>query len=114
MIQGILEEARREFDYVIVDTPPCSLLVDAAELSDLADCAMMVIRQDYASRSQILEGVKLLSDNGLPMLGCVINGVAGNLASNGYRYGNGYGYGYGHGYGYHYGYGYGSKKSDSD
>ena len=112
LIQGILAEARADFDYVIVDTPPCSLLVDAAELSDLADCALMVIRQDYATRSQILEGVKLLTDNGMPVLGCAINGVSGNLASRGYRYGNGYGYG--HGYGYHYGYGYGSKKSDSD
>ena len=112
LLRSMMAEVRETFDYVIVDTPPCSLLVDAAELSDLADCALMVIRQDYASRAQILEGVKLLTDNGLPMIGCAINGVTGNLASNGYRYGNGYGYGYGHGYGY--GYGYGSKKSDSD
>ena len=121
VFQSILKASRKSFDYVILDTPPCSLLVDAAELSDLADCALMVIRQDYASRAQILEGVKLLTDNGLPLIGCTINGVVGNLASHGYRYGNGYGYGgYGYGYGYGYGgysgygYGYGSKKSDSD
>lgn len=110
MLQSLLKASRASFDYVIVDTPPCSLLVDAAELSDLADCALMVIRQDYASRAQILEGVRLLTDNGLPMLGCAINGVSGNLASHGYRYGNGYGYGSSYGYGY----GYGSRKSDSD
>ena len=46
--------------------------------------------------------------------GGAINGVSGNLASHGYRYGNGYGYGYG-GYSYGYGhYGYGSSKSDSE
>ena len=121
LLQVILKASRRSFDYVILDTPPCSLLVDTAELSDLADCALMVIRQDYASRAQILEGVKLLTDNGLPLIGCAINGVAGNLASHGYRYGNGYGYGYGYGYSYGYGYrygyggyGYGSSKNDSD
>ena len=99
---------------MILDTPPCSLLVDTAELSDLADCALMVIRQDFATRARILEGVKLLTDNGLPLIGCTINGVSGNLASHGYRYGNGYGYGYGYGYdyGYGYGYGYGTRKSD--
>lgn len=107
-LQRILKGCSNTFDYVILDTPPCSLLVDAAELSDLAECAMMVIRQDYASRSQIVEGVKLLTDNGLPLIGCALNGVAGNLAANGYRYGNGYGYGYG----YSYGYGYGTKKKD--
>ena len=111
LLHRILKVCRSSFDYVILDTPPCSLLVDAAELSDLADCAMMVIRQDYASRSQIVEGVKLLTDNGLPLIGCAMNGVAGNLAVNGYRYGNGYGYGYGYGYG---SYGYGSKKKDQE
>ncbi len=113
LLETILNAARQSFDYVLLDTPPCSLMVDAAELSDLADCALMVIRQDYASRSQILEGVRLLTDNGLPLIGCAINGVAGNLASHGYRYGNGYGYGYGYGYS-GYGYGYGSSKSDNE
>jgi capsular exopolysaccharide synthesis family protein len=116
----LLRAARETFDIIILDTPPCSLMVDAAELSDLADCALMVIRQDYASRDQIIEGVRLLTDNGLPMLGCALNGVNGNLATYGYQYGNGYGYGYGYGYSYgygygrKYGYGYGSKKSDGD
>ncbi len=118
LLQKILKASRKSFDYVILDTPPCSLMVDAAELSDMADCALMVIRQDYASRAQIIEGVKLLTDNGLPLIGCAINGVTGNLATHGYRYGNGYGYGYGYGYSYGYGgyggYGYGSKKNDSD
>ena len=118
LLQKILKASRKTFDYVILDTPPCSLMVDAAELSDMADCALMVIRQDYASRAQIIEGVKLLTDNGLPLIGCAINGVTGNLATHGYRYGNGYGYGYGYGYSYGYGgyggYGYGSKKNDSD
>lgn len=116
----LLRAARETFDVIILDTPPCSLLVDAAELSDLADCALMVIRQDYASRDQIIEGVRLLTDNGLPLIGCAMNGVSGNLATSGYQYGNGYGYGYGYSYGYGYGrkygygYGYGSKKSDGD
>ena len=115
LLRRILNGSRQNFDYVILDTPPCSLMVDAAELSDLADCALMVIRQDYASRAQILEGVRLLTDNGLPLIGCAINGVTGNLATHGYRYGNGYGYGgYGYGYGSYGGYGYGSKKNDSD
>ena len=110
-LEKLLKAARDAFDVIIMDTPPCSLMVDAAEVADLADCVLMVIRQDYAARSQIIEGVHLLTDNGVPLIGCAINGVTGNLAANGYKYGNGYGYGYGYGYG---GYGYGSKMSDSD
>ena len=98
-LEKLLKAARDAFDVIIMDTPPCSLMVDAAEVADLADCVLMVIRQDYASRDQIIEGVHLLTDNGVPLIGCAINGVTGNLATNGYKYGNGYGYGYGYGYG---------------
>ena len=73
----ILRAAREVFDVVILDSPPCSLLVDGAELSDLAECALMVIRQDHATRDQIIEGVELMTDNGLPLIGCVMNAVSG-------------------------------------
>ena len=42
LLETILNAARQSFDYVLLDTPPCSLMVDAAELSDLADCALMI------------------------------------------------------------------------
>lgn len=86
-----VEAARGTFDYVILDTPPSSLLADAAELAELADCALMVIRQNCAPRSRILDGVQALSDGGLPMLGCVLNGVEHlSLSGSGGYYGYGY------------------------
>lgn len=86
----LIEAARAVFDYIILDTPPSSLLADAAELAELADCAVMVIRQNTASRSRILDGVQLLADSGLPLMGCVLNGARGLSLHDGYSY---YGYG---------------------
>lgn len=88
--QEFIGEARNVFDYIILDTPPCSLLADAAELSGLADCALLTIRQDYASKSQILEGIQLLSDDDLPLIGCVLNCVSHGAMGKAYGY---YGYG---------------------
>ena len=88
----LIQAARNLYDYVIVDTPPCSLLADASEMAELADCGLLVFRQDFASREQILDGVQRLSDGGLPMCGCVLNGVSRSL-SGGYGYGYRYGYG---------------------
>lgn len=101
----LLELARKHYDFVIVDTPPCSLLADASELTELMDGALMVIRQDFATQEQILDGIQCLTDGRLAVLGCVFNGVA---AGSGYGYGYGYGSGYRYGYGY--GYGYGQRK----
>ena len=70
----------------------------------LADGALMTVRQNYASRSQIMEGAQILSDSHLPLLGCVLN-----YASSRSPYGGYYGYGYGG-----YGRAYGEKKEKAE
>ena len=87
-----IKASRNVFDYIILDTPPCSMLADAAELADLADCALYTIRQDYAPKDRILDGAQLLSDSGLPLIGCVMNCVKRGGSGSSYSY---YGYGYG-------------------
>ncbi|MGN1009209.1 MAG: polysaccharide biosynthesis tyrosine autokinase [Butyricicoccus sp.] len=99
--------ARDKFDYVILDTPPCSMLADAAEAAELADCALMVIRQNYAPRERILEGAQILTDGGLPLIGCVLGCVERSRIHGSYGY---YGYGYGYGYGRYY---HGEEEPDS-
>ena len=98
-----VEECRGQFDYVILDTPPVSLLVDASEIAGEADTALLVVRQNYASRSQILEGAQLLADGGLPLAGCMLNYTAGSVFGGSYGHGYSYGYGYGYGHYGHYG-----------
>lgn len=94
----LIQASRKFFDYVILDTPPCSLLADAAEVATLADCGLLVIRQSFASRDQILEGVQHLGDCELPIIGCVLNCMNRGFSS-------GYGYKYGYDYSYQYEYG---------
>lgn len=92
--QYFIQAVRNVFDYVILDTPPCSMLPDAAEMAELADCALYVIRQDYAPKGRVLEGAQMLSDGNLPLMGCVMNCVKRGALGGSYSY---YGYGYGHG-----------------
>lgn len=97
----MIQASRNLYDYTILDTPPCSLLADAAELAELAEAGLMVIRQDHAARDQIVDGIQRLSDGKLPIIGCVFNNVRKSMSGS-------YGYGYG---GYNYSrYGYGGKK----
>lgn len=87
---SMIQAARNLFDLVILDTPPCSMLADAGEIAELADVGLLVVRQDYASRDQILDGVQRLGDADLPMIGWVFNYTERSLSSR-----EGYGYGYG-------------------
>ena len=102
-----MNAARESFDYVILDTPPCALMADAAEIGELSDGILLTVRQDFACRRQIIEGVQALNEIGKPILGCVLNMTVPQLGKDSYY--SYYGYGYGYGYGYH-----GSDKDEDE
>ena len=112
---GVLLEAIREgTDIMIIDSPPCAVVADAAVYARHVDGAVMVIRQDYAKFNDIITGVELLNDSKLRLIGCVLNRFVAGVTRSGYSYGYGYGYGYGR-YGYGYGYGrYGGYSEDGE
>lgn len=119
-MKRIISELAAEFDYIVIDTPPCSFVADTALLCRYADLVLYVVRADFAARSRIIDAVNSLYDRGGSVAGFIFNGAD----VKGHRYGYGYGYKYGYGYGYKYGYGskygygrkygYGEKNSDSD
>ena len=101
---ALMMELRKTYDYVVLDTPPCSLLSDVSELQGVADCAVLVVRQNFSSKNSVLGTLTMLSEYEIPVAGYIINAFNGRISG-----GHGYGYGYGYGHGYGYGYGYGKK-----
>jgi protein-tyrosine kinase len=80
----VLKDARRMFDYVIIDAPPLGIFTDANVLIDKADAALLVVRSGKTKYS-ILD--RLLDQ--LPrerMLGVVLNRADAELDSNAYYY----------------------------
>ena len=102
-MSALIDKLRGSYDIIILDTPPCAVLADAAEAAKIADAAILVIRQDYASRYAVLDCIQNLADMHLNLIGCVLNCTGtGPLSADRYVYGYGYGYG-GYGYGGQYG-----------
>jgi capsular exopolysaccharide synthesis family protein len=80
----VLAEARRMFNFIIIDAPPLGIFTDANVLINRADSAIMVVR---AGKTRYAMVDKLLED--LPrekMLGVVLNRADEDLESNGYYY----------------------------
>jgi receptor protein-tyrosine kinase len=98
-LRGILEDLRKQYDLIIIDSPPCGLISDAEIFGAVSDAVLYVIRQDYATAKSIRTGINTLLSTDVRLLGCVLNGATSGLGSYGYNYGYGYGYGYGY-YGY--------------
>ena len=106
----LMSMLRQNYDIVILDTPPCSMLADVSELAEQVDCALLVVRQNFASKTSVLGSLMTLSEYDIPVAGYVLNAFTGGIGSGyGYSYGYGYGYGYGKHYGKNYGRGYGSR-----
>ncbi len=81
---GLLKEARRMFDYVIIDAPPLGIFTDANVLIDKADGALLVVRSGktrYAIVDRLLD--QLPRER---MLGVILNRADANLDSNSYYY----------------------------
>jgi capsular exopolysaccharide synthesis family protein len=95
--EKFLEEAKAEFDYVIVDLAPTLLVTDTLIVSRFADETVYVTKANHTDK-KLLEYSKELNAKGkLRNMAYVVNGV-GQSGSG--RYGYGYTYNYGYGYGY--------------
>jgi tyrosine-protein kinase Etk/Wzc len=94
------KQAVKEFDFIIVDTPPIAVVTDALLLSSIADAYLYIMRQNYSSKNviKLIEDAK--KDNNLHNMGIILNEVE-IKRGYGYSYGYGYGYGYGIGQGYY-------------
>ena len=95
-MEHLIEQARAFADVIIIDAPPAGILADAAHYYEYVDGVLMVIRQDWANQSRILDAVQDFPGQGEKLLGCVMNVVKTGFASYGYGYSS-YGYGYRYG-----------------
>lgn len=117
----IIDKFRDEYDYILIDTPPCGLISDALTFAQASDAAIFTILHDTIRTSRIQNAIDMLNYTDIKLLGCIINGTSSGIASgygyNKYTYGKyGYGYGrYGHGrYGYYGRYGQDYSYNDDD
>ncbi|NJK87234.1 MAG: CpsD/CapB family tyrosine-protein kinase [Bacteroidales bacterium] len=99
-----IDMVKKEYDYVIIDTPPVAIVTDALLLKNIVDVYVFVIRHNYSTK-QVLQLVDdLFNKRDMKNLSLLVNDVQVK-GYYGYSYSYGYSYGYGYGYNY-YGKGY--------
>ena len=101
----LLDWARKNFDYVILDLPPMAAAADAEAMTTLADASIMVVRQNEAVAPALNKAMAALEGQRAKLLGCVLNNVHTSRIASGGGYGYGYGYGKYHKYNYYKSYG---------
>lgn len=112
-LADIFSFVKSDYDLVLVDTPPCSIVSDAMFVAQASDGVLYVILQDTARISKIKGGLDSLMSTDSEILGCILNGAQTSVMGYGYfKDYNKYGFYKGYGkYGKYSKYGY-SGKSD--
>lgn len=101
----LLKELRKRYDYIILDTPPVSLIADAQCLAKEADVNLFVVRSGQTDKGVLKISLAELEERSNVKVNFVLNCIQNAMQKYGYGSGKGYGYGYGYGYGGKYGYG---------
>jgi capsular exopolysaccharide synthesis family protein len=91
--QTFIEEAKNDYDYIILDNAPITLVTDGKLTGKCADANLFILRQGYSGRDQIKFINQLSENDEINHVGMILNDAIHN------GHGNSYGsYGYGNGY----------------
>lgn len=92
--ETLLKELKKNYDIIILDTPPIGLVSETIDLLNFADITLFVFRQNYSQRSFIDALNNLKHGKGLKNIYAIFNNVDSEKVNYGYGYTYGYGYGY--------------------
>ena len=91
-VDSMFEELKREFDYIVVDTAPVSVVTDTLLIAKNADAFVYVVRANYLEKRLLKVMETFYKDGKLPNMSVILN-------DSDWTKSFGYGYGYGYGYG---------------
>ena len=84
-MQELVEILKKEYQYILIDTPPVLAVADATALANLVEGVIYVIRSGRTHRDITLAGKQRLVDVGAKIIGGVLNGTHPRT-ERGYQY----------------------------
>lgn len=72
-IKSMIETVRGLYDYVIIDTPPLGLVIDAAILAHYSDASLLVVKAGADKRRTVTKLKEQLEQSGSVFLGVILN-----------------------------------------
>ena len=84
---NMIEAIKNIFDYIIIDTPPIGLVVDAAIIANACDGFILVTQAGRIKRNYVEKAKEQMEQSGSKFLGIILNKVNESVATYG-DYGN--------------------------
>lgn len=78
-VKEAVKQWKKEFEYVIVDTPPLCVVPDVLYLKDIIDGVIFVVKHNESLIKDIQKAVNRLNKIEIPVLGCVVNEIVDSV-----------------------------------
>ncbi len=86
VLPSILDEAEREYDLVLIDSPPLLGFAEPLEIASLADSVILIARAGRTNRSAVASAIGQLRRVRANVIGIVLNGVRADMNAKYYYY----------------------------
>lgn len=83
-IEGLFHELRRQFDFIVMDSPPAITVADSMILAAHADGVILVVHGAVTTRETLKHTSKLMTSVNARMIGVVLNNI--DIRSIDYKY----------------------------
>ena len=108
----ILDELSKEYKYILIDTPPVNIVLDALVVSKSTSGIVLVVRDKFTQNEAVRYALSTIEFAGANVLGAIMNGANPESKT---KYNKRYGYGRYSRYAYRYSrYGYGFVGNNKD
>nr|MDJ0773406.1 polysaccharide biosynthesis tyrosine autokinase [Mastigocoleus sp. MO_167.B18] len=86
-IASLIKQARGDYDFIIIDSPPSVMAPDALVLGKLADGILFVVRPGIVDSNAASNTKRILEQSGQRVLGMVVNDInSGDIYGSHYAY----------------------------
>ena len=85
-MSGVMDDLKRQFDHIIIDTPPIISVTDAGIVGSRSDGVLMVIQAGRTQRGIVRRATELLHQSHAEILGHVLTNIEYHLPEYIYRY----------------------------
>jgi len=84
--RAFMEWAKKNYDQVVVDSPPLGLISDAVVLAEQTTGVLMVCWADRSRKHTVMHAIGHLRDIGANVVGAIVNSVSGDVGGGFSRY----------------------------
>ncbi|RZL33247.1 MAG: polysaccharide biosynthesis tyrosine autokinase [Pedobacter sp.] len=89
-LEVLIDELRKTYDDIVIDSPPVHLVPDAVTVSKHADTCLYIVRQGITSKNELTFLQSLIDQDQLKNVSIVFNSINSVKHGYGYKYDNSY------------------------